>query len=304
MGSGLGMNAGTADGIYSQSHLVSRLLRCLIVLLNTASMFDFSLNRGRCGQGVCVDVVLTLLQRSLASWPRTSCNDFHSTDSSGLSECVIHPLMLTHADQGPLSRPKDSSGDAVIGCRDAENENFLAVRVNVPNTVREEAYISASLEVLCGHTCFETYEAHSFAPATGNGNGGPDVRIRLLSARGDNKMDISIDRVLTKLLKGIQSDHFKIALRCIACFEEKGMALLRRYFLTVPDELWVEGGEMGDQPCRFRRGCSHCESYAAKREGRLDELVGSLRSARGSHWNSRVRASAGELLDRLVEMLF
>jgi hypothetical protein len=370
VGSGLGMNAGAADGIYAQQHLVGRIGHCVALLMNTACMHD-DRTRNQAGtdthtadthtrtadthaRSVSVpvplrrSVVQLLLQRLLCHWPRAR----RLAPGQRAAACTIHSLLLQGGavqQRGGGGQPLDLEGGYAGGrmgggvppppgppgdggggasCAGQQDQSsYLAVRVNSPNAVREEAYLATCFELLCSHACVEAYgwhpyqrravkaEAETAAPSAAAGD---DAIPRLSGAlRPCGGVDASVDRLLARLLAGIQSDHFKLALRCLACFQDRGLCVLRRFFLD-PCPPQDEGeGEVGYEQqaaaaataaagggcSRAMPDCCVCALLAGRREERLERLVGALRAARGQHWNSTVREAAGELLDQLMDLM-
>lgn len=323
VGSGLGMNAGRADGIYSQNHLVTRIVHCVGLLMNTACMYDAHLQQSESAAAPTSlltlrgSVVSTLLQRMLCSWPHATYTRGDPSKQPHSRAGTIHPLLLQgirHQTAAQLLKLDGYPAGRMDGCIDAATGEYLAVRVNSPNAVREEAYLSTCFEILCSHACVEAYEWHQYQADVASSNSCEKVPP---ISRGDASQskagDVIIDRVLSKLLSGIHSDHFKIALKCLACLQDRGMCILARYFLEQPETESMRrsvGTGAGDQPppsaspCdRSRRGCAVCRRHVARREERLADLVSALRAARGAHWNSMVREAAGELLDQLMDIL-
>lgn len=305
LGSGLGMNAGAADGIYSQNHLVCKLLRCLNVLMNTSVHYDWfsSSQNGECRKLSEITVVAVLRHLAMV-WPHAAPIPENPVLPALEKNCIIHRLEMIS-----LS-PTNAQDRELERCIDADSDAYLAARINSPNAVREEAFLSIAFESLCCHACVHAYEAHNYqfrkvvAPTHDLKF---DFRSSLLVL--NSQLDTAVDRILAKIVRGVQAQHFKISLKSISCFKDKEMCLLRRYFLPVPDEAWACSSEDGfiaeaySTTCRFNLSCIACEQQRRRREVRLDNLVSALRSARSTHWNSRVRESAGDLLDILMELL-
>lgn len=310
VGSGLGMNAGTADGIYSQNHLVERILRCINVLMNTACMHDnvYALRASNSssdrGDPLRKKVLLTLLRRMLYSWPHPyygTCNN--ESGGTSIRSCTVHPLQL-RSNKTVTNHMVDAyQSERFEGSIAAGSDSYLAVRVNSPNAVREEAYLSACFELLCCHACLEAYELHHYLPMGCDDSPSAELFSHANVESADGLLDTTVNRILSKIVQGIESTHFKLSLRCIACFQDRGLFLLRRYFISQAD---IEGGPPFSGVgtiCTVCKTCSTCELQGQRREARLDQLVSALRSARGGHWNSRVRTTAGELLDQLLDMI-
>ena len=314
VGSGLGMNAGTADGIYSQNHLVERILRCVNVLMNTACMYD---NLHAQWNPISIldhvhplrrRVLLTLLRRMLYSWPHPFYGSNGVDDGSAVRPCTIHPLLLQSSKRLATNVTEDFQIERLEGSIEVDSDSYLAVRVNSPNAVREEAYLSTCFELLCCNTCIEAYELHRYL-AKESLEHSPDELQRsvFLSHPNDESvnglLDTTVNRILSKIVQGIESNHFKLSLRCISCFHDRGLFLLQRYFIPLADSVEDPSSLDAESICPICPSCSTCELHRRRREARLDALVSALRSARGDHWNSRVRATAGELLDQMIDMI-
>lgn len=328
VGSGLGMNASTADGIYCQNHLVTKIVTCLNVMMNTAVMCDQWIRRETCSfsdfsfcligcdsSSICRSAILLMLHRMIASWPQSACDSTCLTDVESGSKCSVHPLQFFSFDQQRKFSAQVSKRQ-MEGFFDSESGTYLAVRVNVSNSVREEAYVTTCYEILCSHVCSALYEAHEYVDEKTKCDQNSAIpnpfQLDNSISYCDQKFDKCVDRILFKILNGVVSDHFKISLKCISCLQERGLQILKRYFLPVPEDVWsFENGDIAQNitescfstPCTFKKNCLLCCRYCTKREARLDQLVSNLRLARGKHWNNRVRSSAGELLDLLLDML-
>ena len=289
IGSGLGMNPKTADGIYSQKDSVRNLLRSVRVLINTVSLHDVYTQ----GQEDKVPImssytVEVILQRMLCCWPHAS----YSSTVNGSEHTISLNSFLLRVEGYPSKIngfPMSSTGD------------YRSVPVSSPNAVREEAFLSTAVELLNTCACAVTYESHEHE------NHNTSSASKLLPVT--EKFSTYVNRILSKIISGVASPHFKVSLQCINSFYGKGMFLLRRYFLEPRlEEGLMEVRGSGEKwnfmgPSSHGSGCFRCVNLQDTRSERINCLVGTLRSVRGTHWNSSVRAASGELLDRLYDVM-
>jgi hypothetical protein len=150
------------------------------------------------------------------------------------------------------------------------------------NTIREEAYISVIARLLIQDSCVSAYYRCHGPPC----QHAKVVDDRELIARLESPDDTILNRTVFKIVLGVESPHFKVALKCIELIDAFPV-LLDSYFLPTDDTI---------------SSCLLLDEARDKKSKRLDQLVNGLRRNR-KHWSVKVRELSQELLDKLLDSM-